>query len=204
MAAKKIIIRSATVNDAQALLDIYTPYVTDTAITFELTVPSPEDFQERIIRTLQKYPYIVAESDGEILGYAYTGTFVDRQAYDWSAETTVYLKQDKRGFGLGKKLYKAIERISRAQNIINLNACIGYPESEDEYLSNSSARFHERMSYQFVGKFHKCGYKFGRWYDMVWMEKCLGEHPNAPNPVIPFPELDITKILEEDRICIIK
>lgn len=186
MAANEIVIRTATADDAGKLLDIYAPYVTGTAITFEYEVPSPDEFRSRIERTLQKYPYLVAESGGDILGYAYTGPFVGRQAYDWSAETSIYLRQDNRGMGLGRRLYEAIEDISRAQHILNLNACIGYPETDDEYLTKNSVQFHEHMGYRFAGQFHKCGYKFGRWYDMVWMEKIIGEHPDTPEPVIPF------------------
>ena len=73
-------------------------------------------------------------------------------------------------------------------NVLNLNACIGYPEREDEYLTRNSARFHEHLGYRLVGEFHECGYKFGRWYG-IWMEKHLGAHPPVPAPVIPFPEL---------------
>lgn len=186
-------IRTATLDDAQQLLDIYTPYVINTAITFEYDVPSLEEFQNRIRNTLQKYPYIVAESSGEILGYAYTGPFVGRAAYSWGAETSIYIRDDSRKMGIGKKLYDMIEKISRAQNIFNLNACIGYPEEEDAHLTRNSVEFHAHLGFRMVGTFHKCGYKFGTWYHMVWMEKMLGEHPAVPAPVIPFPELQLMK-----------
>lgn len=78
--------------------------------------------------------------------------------------------------GIGKRLYKVLEDIARAQNITNLYSCIGYVDEEDEYLNNNSANFHEHMGYRMVGKFIKCGHKFGRWYSMVWMEKIIGEH----------------------------
>lgn len=183
-------IRRAAEEDAEELLAIYAPYVEDTVITFEYLVPTVEEFRRRIAHTLQKYPYIVAERDGEILGYAYTGAFKERAAYDWCVETTIYVKQDCRRGGIGKKLYAALEKVSAAQHILNLNACIGYPEVEDEYLTRDSAHFHEHLGYRLVGEFHQCGYKFGRWYDMIWMEKMLGEHTAEPKPVIPFPELD--------------
>ena len=92
---------------------------------------------------------------------------------------------------MGKKLYQAIEEISRAQNITNLNACIGNPEPEDEYLTKNSIQFHTHMGYRMVGEFYKCGYKFGRWYNMVWMEKIIREHEEKPEPVAKFPSLDI-------------
>ena len=89
---ENMIIRTATANDAEAILNIYAYYVENTAITFEYDVPTLEEFTQRIENTLKKYPYLVAEKDGEILGYAYAGVFKDRAAYDWSAETTIYLK----------------------------------------------------------------------------------------------------------------
>lgn len=182
-------IRAATPDDAGELLAIYTPYVTNTAISFECEAPGLSEFQKRIENTLKRYPYLLAERDGEILGYAYTGPFIGRAAYAWAAETTIYLKEDKKKMGIGRALYEALEKVSRVQNILNLNACIGYPEAEDEYLTGNSVQFHGHMGYRMVGEFHKCGYKFGRWYNMVWMEKLLGEHGENPKEVISFPAL---------------
>lgn len=194
MGRETIHLRIATIDDAQELLDIYAPYVTRTAISFEYDVPGLEEFRARISNTLQKYPYIVAVKDREILGYAYTHAFVGRAAYDWSAETTIYLKEDSTRTGIGRMLYEALERISKEQNILNMNACIGYPEIEDEHLTMNSVRFHEHMGYRMVGVFHNSGYKFGTWYHMVWMEKIIGEHTPAPLPVIPFSRLNLEKI----------
>ena len=189
MQRNEIDIRVAKPEDAEELLAVYAPYVTKTAITFEYEVPGLEEFQERIRRTLQRYPYLVAQKDGELLGYAYTGAFVGRAAYDWSAEVSIYLKEDRRKMGIGRRLYQELERISKAQNITNLNACIGYPEKEDEHLTMNSIQFHAHMGYEMVGVFHKCGYKFGTWYNMAWMEKIIKEHEKSPEPVISFPEL---------------
>ena len=184
-----IILRPAVPDDAAALLQIYAYYVENTAITYEYTVPSVDEFCARMENTLKKYPYIVAEQSGTLAGYAYTGAFHPRAAYSWSAETSIYVKKDIRGLGLGRRLYDAIEKISRAQNILNLNACIAFPDVEDEYLTKNSVRFHEHLGYHYVGEFHNCAYKFGRWYNMVWMEKSLGEHAAVPAPVVAFPEL---------------
>lgn len=140
--ADEIVFRVATLNDAKALLDIYAYYVKNTSITFEYDVPSLEEFSHRIQTTLKKYPYIVASKNGKILGYAYTGAFVGRAAYDWSVETTIYLKNGCQKMGLGKRLYEKLEVISKAQNILNLNACIGYPSVEDEFLTKNSVQFH--------------------------------------------------------------
>ena len=173
---ENMIIRTATANDAEELLNIYAYYVENTAITFEYDVPAIEEFIQRIENTLKKYPYLVAEKDGEILGYAYAGVFKDRAAYGWSAETTIYLKQDAVKCGLGRMLYETLEKEMKKRGFLNLYACIGYPIDDDEYLTKNSAEFHAHLGFETVGEFHKCGYKFGRWYNMIWMEKIIGEH----------------------------
>lgn len=169
----EITIREATTDDAAALLKIYSYYVENTAITFELTTPTFEEFASRIFYTLESYPYFVAELDGKIMGYAYAGSFVGREAYKFSAELTVYLDKDFRGRGVGRKLYRALEDALKLRGIKNLYACVGYPEVEDEYLTLASVKFHERMGFKICGKFTECGRKFNRWYSMVWMEKIL-------------------------------
>ena len=173
---KNIVIRTATVADAEELLNIYAYYVENTAITFEYDVPALEEFQQRIENTLKKYPYLIVEDNGQILGYTYAGVFKDRAAYDWSAETTIYLKHDIVKCGFGRMLYEALEKEMKERGFLNLYACIEYPIEEDEYLTRNSAKFHEYLGYEQVGEFHKCGYKFGRWYNMIWMEKIIGEH----------------------------
>ena len=182
-------IRLASPGDAAALLAIYRPYVEDTAITFEYTVPSRGEFTRRVTETLRAYPYLVAEAAGEVLGYAYASPFHPRAAYQWAAESTVYLRRDCRGQGLGRQLYAALEGVLALQNVLNCNACIAMPEQEDETLTLASFRFHQGMGYQLVGRFHQVGYKFGRWYHMVWMEKALGAHTVPPAPFLPFPQI---------------
>ena len=180
-------IRTASLRDAKALLHIYEYYVKNTAISFEYEVPTIEEFKRRMTNTLKKYPYLTAVKDNEILGYAYAGPFVGRAAYDWSAELTIYLAPKKRKQGIGKKLYKALEKALAEIGIQNLYACIGYPEVPDEYLTKNSAEFHEHLGYTKAGQFHKCGYKFGHWYDMIWMEKLIGDHKAAPQLQHPQP-----------------
>ena len=136
------IIRAATIDDAEAMLAIYEPYVEETAITFETVMPTLADFRNRVLRIGARYPWILTESAEEgIVGYAYAGPFKQRAAYDWSVETSIYLRRDIRGRGF------------------------------------------------FVGTFHGCGFKLGRWYDMLWMEKAIGAHDGAPTPVVPFSQL---------------
>lgn len=177
-----VTIRMATARDAGELLAIYKPYVEKTAITFEYQVPDIEDFRHRIVRTLERYPYLTALYQGQIAGYAYASPFKSRAAYDWSVETSIYVDETLHGHGIGKGLYLALEDILKQQNILNLNACIAYPNPE-------SIAFHQAMGYRMAAHFIKCGYKLGKWYDMVWMEKHLGEHPEIPKAVIPIKEL---------------
>ncbi len=191
-------IRVASVDDAEALLAIYAPYVVKTAITFEYEVPSLDEFRGRICHTLQKYPYLVAEEKGKILGYAYVGPFHDRAAYDWAVETSIYVDENLRRSGVGGKLNRALEAVCKAMGILNMEACIGVPEAEDEHLTRNSEEYHTHIGYRLVGEFYKCGYKFGRWYNMVWMEKLIGEHKDEMQSPIWFSDLwDVQKILEK-------
>lgn len=102
-------IRPASLSDAQAIQTIYAPYVEKTAITFEYEVPSVQEFEKRISKTIEKYPYLVAEENGQVLGYAYASTYYARTAYDWTTELSIYLHEDARGRGLGSQLYDALE-----------------------------------------------------------------------------------------------
>ncbi len=183
-------LRIARPEDAEALLRIYAPYVLHTAITFEYEVPSMTEFAERIARTLQKYPYLVAEREGVAVGYAYAGVFHDRPAYDWAVETSIYVDAACKRGGIGTKLYHALEDCLRSQHILNLNACIAYPAREDAHLTLDSVAFHQQLGYRTVGRFEQCGYKFDAWYDMVWMEKHIGSHGQNPEPVIWFSQLN--------------
>ena len=172
-------IRVATIEDAAALVKIYRYYVEKTAITFEYDVPTVEEFERRIQTTLEKYPYYVVEEEGEILGNAYDGPFASRRAFSWSSEISIYLKNDQQKKGYGKKLYQLMEAKLQELGYQNVYACIATPEVEDEYLTNNSVQYHEYMGYRLVGEFKRCGYKFDRWYHIVWMEKWIGSHGNV-------------------------
>lgn len=169
-------IRSATPRDAEELLAIYSPYVRETAISSEYDVPTVDEFRGRISKTLQRYPYLVATHEGKIVGYAYAGAFINRAAYNRSAELSIYVDRRATKSGIGGKLYRKLEEELKKMGILNVYACIAYPEPEDNYVTLNSVKFHEHMGFLLAGRFHKCGYKFERWYDMVWMEKIIGEH----------------------------
>lgn len=171
-----ITIRDAKKEDAKVLLEIYSYYVEHTAISFELTTPSLSEFKRRLTEIQKHYPYLVIEKDGVIKGYAYAHLFVGRDAYSYSAETTIYLDHDSKRCGLGRLLYEALEDRLKQMGIFNLYACIGVPLEEDEYLSNNSRDFHSHLGYRTVGTFINCGRKFNKWYSMIWMEKLIGDH----------------------------
>ena len=114
---EELTIRVAKPEDAKGLLEIYAPYVEKTAITFEYEVPSEEEFAGRIRHILTKYPYLVLEENGELLGYVYAGTFNERSAYDWAVETTIYIREDQKKRELGRKMYAALEQVLKKQNI---------------------------------------------------------------------------------------
>lgn len=167
-------IRTVTPEDAERLLEIYSYYVKNTAISFEYEVPTLEEFRERIVNISQKYPYICAVEDGKIIGYAYAGVFHAREAYRHSVELSIYVDLERRRSGCGHALYDALEERLKAQGIKNLYACIAVPpKKEDEYLTFDSMKFHKKMGYKIAGHFHSCGIKFDRWYDMIYMEKIL-------------------------------
>lgn len=178
-----ILIRGARSADLPRLLEIYGWYVENTAVSFEYETPSLAEFSARWARITARYPYLVAERDGRVLGYAYAGPFVGRAAYDWSCELTVYLDPESRGVGLGRRLYAALEDALRAMGVTNLYACIGWSETEDEYLTHASPAFHSALGFRLAGSFRQCGCKFGRWYDMIWMEKLIAPHLTPPSPV---------------------
>ena len=183
-------IRDAVLADAGAILDIYRCYVEKTAVTFEWDVPSLEEMKSRMARTGARYPYLVAERNSRIVGYAYAGPFVGRTAYDWCAEMTIYLAPGERGRGTGRRLYGEMEKRLAAMGLTTLYACIGVPQKDDEYLTHQSANFHAHMGYRQVGLFENCGYKFGRWYHMIWMEKRIAP-AKAPMAAVKWREKPI-------------
>lgn len=192
MSAAELKIRPAIKEDAARLLEIYAPYVAHTAVSFEYEVPSVTEFQGRIEKTLTRYPYLIGKADGKIVGYAYASAFKTREAYNWAAETSIYIDENEHGKGYGKKLYLVLEEMLKKQNVLNLNACIAYPNPD-------SIAFHERLGYKTVAHFSKCGYKFHTWYDMIWMEKLLGAHQENQSPFIPFNDLPDMKKLSNSK-----
>ncbi len=168
-----ITIRSATVRDAQKLLEIYGYYVEHTAVSFELEAPALTEFERRIQTTLTRFPYLVALQDDVIIGYAYAGTFHPRHAFDHCCEVTVYLDRNARRLGVGRQLYEALEKRLVEMGIEISYALIALPTANDAYLDTNSRDFHAHLGYRQVGHLHGCGKKFGNTYDMIYMEKYL-------------------------------
>lgn len=177
-----LLIINASPRDGEVLQSIYAPYVTQTAVTFEHTAPTVQEFTRRI-ETIQNggYPYLKAVEDGTVLGYAYAAPFKNRAGYAHSVETTIYLRPEARRQGIGRHLYRALEEALEAMGIQNMNACIALPvEEPDPYLTNASPMFHQKCGFSMVGIFHQCAYKFDRYYNMCWMEKLLTSHSEPP------------------------
>ena len=160
-----ILIRQACGDDTGALARIYAYYVNQTAITFEYTAPDAVEMERRRQEISQHYPYLVTELDGQVVGYAYAHAFYGREAYAWSVESS----------------YEALEEALKSMGILNINACIAIPCDEDDpYVTYDSLNFHKHLGYILAGHLHHSGYKFDRWYDIVWMEKMLGPHTIHP------------------------
>ena len=181
-------IRLASAEDAEEILAVYAPYVRETAVTFEYDVPDIGAFRERIAGIRERYPYFAAVEDGRIIGYAYASAYRTRAAYSHSAETSIYLDRQHRRGGIGRRLYLELEKALLRQNVYVLFAGATSTDREnDPYVTDGSLRFHAKLGYTPAGVCCGCGYKFGRWYDVTWMQKVLAPLPDDPGPFIPFP-----------------
>ena len=168
-----LIIREAKIQDAKSLVEIYAHYVKNTAVSFEYKVPSVEEFEERIRHITGKYPYIVCLKDDKIVGYAYASAYSSREAYSWTATSSIYVDKDFHRQGAGSLLYKELEDRLRKQGIVNLLAGVAYSETEDKYLTKDSYHFHTKMGYEKVAHMKAIGKKFDHWYDLIWLQKKL-------------------------------
>jgi L-amino acid N-acyltransferase YncA len=165
-------IRVATAADAAAMLAIYAPLVRDTTISFETDPPSEDEFRDRVRRTSEWAPWLVAETEGRLLGYAYASRFRSRAAYDWTVEVTVYVHADARGRGVGRALYDVLLRVLRLQRFHRVLAAIALPNP-------ASVALHERLGFTHAGTFKEVGRKFGRWHDVGFWELPLADTPDT-------------------------
>lgn len=176
-------LRLVNESDAEALLAIYRPYVEHTAITCEYETPSAEEFRNRIMEISADYPYIVCISDEKIIGYAYAHRQMERAAYQWNAELSVYVDGAFHRNGIGRALYSALIGILRLQNVRNVYGGVTSPNPNSESL-------HEHLGFKKLGVYHNTAYKFGAWHDVAWFEKALGDHALDPEPFISIREID--------------
>lgn len=177
-----ISLRFATVNDAPALLEIYRPYVENTSISFETEVPALAEFEARIREYSAFFPYLVAEEDGKILGYAYAHAFHERKAYQWTVETSIYVAETARGNHVGKTLYGALLPLLKAQGIQNTCAVITVPNAP-------SMAFHHAMGFHSGNLLPDFGYKNGAWRGVAYLYCALGPHEASPKPPVSIWEL---------------
>lgn len=196
-APTSITLRFAVPADAEALVAIYAPYIRKTAITYEYEIPSVEEFARRIETYSAKYPYLVAEMNGIPVGYAYACPLGNRPAFDWSVEAAIYVREDCKGMGIGQLLYEKLETILKIMGIRTMTTAVASVGHDDPYLTNASIAFHLRMGFTPVGTFRNAGCKFGRWYDLTWLEKAIGEYEgDPPHPKAVHEILDVLENTE--------
>ncbi len=168
----------ACADDAAAIRDIYSYYVTDTSITFEIDVPSVDEMRERIIDYSKQFPWLVLEREGEIVAYAYATPFKTRAAYRWSVESSIYVHRDHCGNGTGKKLYLELFAHLKTIGVLNIIGGITLP-------NEASVGIHEKLGFKFVGRFPEVGFKQGKWWDVGYYQLTLPK-PVAPEEISSF------------------
>ena len=166
-------IRMATAQDVPRILEIYAPYIQNTAISFEYDVPGLEDFTRRFLDITAKFPWLVWEENGVILGYAYGSLPFERAAFQWSTEASIYLCPEAQGKGIGRKLYAELERLLQEQGYKKVYAII-------TTANENSIAFHKAVGYRHTATMPDCGYKLGVWHGIVWMEKELNTWDSPP------------------------
>lgn len=159
-------IRDAKLEDGEQVADVYNYYIQQTHHTFETDPLEAEEMQKRISVVTQKYPFLVAEDEGQILGYAYATQFKLRQAYEYASEVSIYVRNAAKQKGIGTQLYmKLFDELSET-DIHAVVAGISLP-------NDASVLFHERLGFEKVAHFKEVGYKLGRWIDVGYWEKIL-------------------------------
>jgi phosphinothricin acetyltransferase len=168
--------------DSIEILSIYAPYIENTAISFEQTVPSIDEFTKRIESISSNYPYLVYETNGQIVGYAYASQHRERYAYRFSVDLSIYISEAYQGVGIAKRLYDCLFEILR--NCGYVNSYAGYTVPNEK-----SSRFHEKYGFTPVGTYRKVGYKFCKWHDVTWTERAIKPHTDNPDETISINDL---------------
>jgi phosphinothricin acetyltransferase len=171
-------IRTARPEDAQAIAAIYAPYVLETAISFEDVPPTPDEMAARMAAVAAAHPFLVCETGGEVVGYAYAGAHRARAAYRWSVDTTAYVTPHLHGQGIGRALYgDLLDRLAR-QGFHAAFAGIALP-------NDKSVGLHEALGFRHLGTYAEVGFKFGKWHDVGWWRRPLSDGPPANDPLPP-------------------
>jgi phosphinothricin acetyltransferase len=185
--------RMAHAGDAAAIAAIYAPYATDTVITFETEAPDTDEMRARIASIGRRYPWLVAEFGGELVGYAYASEYRTRKAYRWSIDVGVYLATAAHRKGIGRGLYARLFALLRAQGYVNAYGIITLPNA-------ASVGLHEAMGFEPIGTYRHVGYKHGAWLDVGWWHLALTSPPLPPREPVAFPDLDaaiVERVLDD-------
>jgi phosphinothricin acetyltransferase len=185
------IIRLAERRDVPGILEIYAPFILNTAVTFEETVPDEESFWQRIQGIMEELPYLVCEIDGQIAGYAYASAYRSRASYRWAKEVSVYIHPDFKRRKVAHALYTSLNEMVRYQGIADLLAIITLP-------NEPSVKFHESVGYRKCAEFSKVGYKMNQWQNVGWFELFLQDENAAPKDrILPLNEIIGLPIFQE-------
>ena len=175
-------IRLATADDSEEILKIYAPYIAETTISFETEVPSVNEFRKRIENITRQYPFLIYEVGGKTVGYAYASKHRERAAYAYNVDVSVYVMPEYHGSGIAYKLYDCLFTLLAEMGYINAYAGCTVPNTK-------SVKFHEKFGFKIIGTLHKTGYKFGKWHDVVWLEKMINEHAEKPKDILSINEI---------------
>ncbi|MCI5809863.1 MAG: N-acetyltransferase family protein [Oscillospiraceae bacterium] len=188
-----LVFRFANAEDALSCAEIYRPYVEKTSITFEYIPPDAGEIARRMKAYMPVFPWIVAEADGQIIGYAYASPQNVRKAYQWNADLTIYLREDTRGKGIGRLLYGCLLDVLVMQGYLKVIGIVTHPNPKSEAL-------HQAMGFSVLAKWENAGYKLGRWYDVQWFAKQIApvsNHPTSPVPINRLDQDEVKKIFEQ-------
>ncbi len=186
-------IRLVTVEDAESILDIYAPYVSNTSVTFEYEAPTLDEMQNRIANISKRLPYLVCEQNGNIIGYTFATKHRERAAYNWSVESSIYIFSNFHRKKVATALYNCLFEFLQRQGYYNVYAGITIP-------NDTSLEFHKAQGFKTVGTYTNVGYKFSQWHDVIWLQKNLISYTINPSETLSIHDLhseDRTAILEK-------
>lgn len=183
----EITMKCAQESDAADMLAIYAPYVTDTTVSSEYEAPALMEFTARLREFTQKTPWLVCRVDGAAVGYGYASPHRGRAGYQWSVETSIYVRQDYHRHGVASALYRAITELLTRQGYYNIFVGITAPNER-------SIKFHSAMGFVISGSYQDSMYKFGQWRDVLWMAKSLRTHDSNPHPTTPFSQFSALEV----------